>query len=275
VRRTPVFALTAAVLFSGSPVLAQSATKTTLQAPPGAPDNPPAPPPPKTGAQDAAPATDVVPAPPPADAKAPDTGAPSTANDAFNTRVKTLEEQVVDLKEKIYRTKARLLLLQETVLGGDLSSGARAVISSKNDMGGTFVLESVAYALDGAPIFTKADKNGDLANRPELEIFNGRIVPGQHQIAVRLVYKGRGYGVFSYLEGYKFTVTSSYTFNAEPGKVTNVKVVGYEKGGLTTDLKDRPAVRYDVEITKDAGVKSAQQAEGTKPAAPAGQTGQK
>ena len=274
-RRTPVFALTAAVLFSGSAVLAQSATKTTLQAPPGAPDNPPAPPPPKTGAQDAAPATDVVPPPPPADAKAPDTGAPSTANDAFNTRVKTLEEQVVDLKEKIYRTKARLLLLQETVLGGDLSSGARAVISSKNDMGGTFALESVAYALDGAPIFTKADKNGDLANRQELEIFNGRIVPGQHQIAVRLVYKGRGYGVFSYLEGYKFTVTSSYTFNAEPGKVTNVKVVGYEKGGLTTDLKDRPAVRYDVEITKDAGVKSAQQAEGTKPAAPAGQTGQK
>lgn len=274
-RRTPVFALTAAVLFSGSAVLAQSATKTTLQAPPGAPDNPPAPPPPKTGAQDAAPATDVVPPPPPADAKAADTGAPSTANDAFNTRVKTLEEQVVDLKEKIYRTKARLLLLQETVLGGDLSSGARAVISSKNDMGGTFALESVAYALDGAPIFTKADKNGDLANRQELEIFNGRIVPGQHQIAVRLVYKGRGYGVFSYLEGYKFTVTSSYTFNAEPGKVTNVKVVGYEKGGLTTDLKDRPAVRYDVEITKDAGVKSAQQAEGTKPAAPAGQTGQK
>ena len=274
-RRTHVFALTAAVLFSGSSVLAQSATKTTVQAPPGAPENPPAPPAQKLGAQDAAPATDVVPPPPPADAKAPDTGAPSTASDAFNTRVKTLEEQVVDLKEKIYRTKARLLLLQETVLGGDLSSGARAVISSKNDMGGTFALESVAYALDGAPIFTKADKNGDLANRQELEIFNGRIVPGQHQIAVRLVYKGRGYGVFSYLEGYKFTVTSSYTFNAEPGKVTNVKVVGYEKGGLTTDLKDRPAVRYDVEITKDAGLKSAQQAEGTKPAAPAGQTEQK
>ncbi len=275
-RRTHVVALLAAVLLVGPPVLAQSTTKTTVSAPPGAPENPPAPPPPaqKLGDKDAPPASDVVPAPPPADAKAPDTSAPSTANDAFNTRVKTLEEQVVDLKEKIYRTKARLLLLQETVLGGDISSGARAVISSKNDMGGTFALESVTYALDGAPIFTKVDKNGDLANRQELDIFNGRIVPGQHQIAVRLVYKGRGYGVFSYLEGYKFTVTSSYTFNAEPGKVTNVKVVGYEKGGLTADLKDRPAVRYDVEVTKDAGLKSAQ-GEGTKPAPPTGPTEQK
>ncbi len=179
-----------------------------------------------------------------------------TADEAFNTRVKTLEEQVIDLKEKIFRTKARLLLLQETVLGGDLSSGARAVLYHKNDMGSSFVLESVAYALDGAPIFTKVDANGDLDKRDEFEIFNGRIVPGQHQIAVRLVYRGHGFGVFSYLEGYKFKVSSSYTFNAEAAKVTTVKIVGYEKGGITSDLKDRPAVRYDIEVAKDAAMKN-------------------
>ena len=187
---------------------------------------------------------------------------PVTSDEAFQTRVKTLEEQVVDLKEKIYRTKARLLLLQETVLGGDLSSGARAVLVHKNDMGGSFALDSVAYALDGAPILTRTDKDGDLSKRPEFEIFNGRIVPGQHQVAVRLVYRGKGFGVFSYLEGYKFTVSSSYTFSAEPAKVTTVKVVGYEKGGLTTELKDRPAVRYDVEINREvAPAKAAAQAE--------------
>ena len=180
-----------------------------------------------------------------------------TADETFNTRVKTLEEQVIDLKEKIFRTKARLLLLQETVLGGDLSSGARAVLFHRNEMGSSFVLESVAYALDGAPIFTKVDVNGDLDKREEFEIFNGRIVPGQHQIAVRLVYRGHGYGVFSYLEGYKFKVSSSYTFNAEAAKVTTVKVVGFEKGGITSDLKDRPAVRYDIEVSKDAAMKPA------------------
>jgi hypothetical protein len=186
---------------------------------------------------------------------------PATSDEAFQTRVKTLEEQVVDLKEKIYRTKARLLLLQETVLGGDLSSGARAVLVHKNDMGGSFALDSVAYALDGAPILTRTDKDGDLSKRPEFEIFNGRIVPGQHQVAVRLVYRGKGFGVFSYLEGYKFTVSSSYTFSAEPGKVTTVKVVGYEKGGITTDLKDRPAVRYDVEVNRESAPKPQAQAE--------------
>lgn len=198
----------------------------------------------------AAPAT--VPAAPATATAAPrPTEGEQTADEAFTTRVKTLEEQVVDLKEKIYRSKARLLLLQETVMGGELSTGARAVLVHKNEMGNAFQLESVVYALDGAPIFTQVDTQGDLNRHQSLEVFNGRIVPGQHQLAVRLVYRGSGYGVFSYLEGYKFKVQSSYTFNAESGKVTTVNVVGVEKGGLTTDLKDRPAVRYDIEVAKD------------------------
>lgn len=174
-----------------------------------------------------------------------------TADEAFATRVKTLEEQVVDLKEKIYRTKARLLLLQETVLGGDLSTGARAVIFHRNEMGSQFILESVAYALDGGPIFTKVDAGGDLDKREEFEIFNGRIVPGNHQIAVRMVYRGSGFGMFSYMEGYKFKLQSNQTFNAEAGKVTTVKVVGFEKGGFTADVKDKPGIRYDITTAKD------------------------
>ena len=189
-----------------------------------------------------------------------------TADEAFTTRVKTLEEQVVDLKEKIFRTKARLLLLQVTVLGGDLSSGARAVIFHRNEMGAQFILESVAYALDGAPIFTKVDAAGDLDKREEFEIFNGRIVPGNHQIAVRMVYRGHGYGIFSYLEGYKFKLQSNQTFNAEAAKVTTVKVVGFEKGGITSDIKDKPAIRYDISATRDQAAKQVGDPAGTPPA---------
>jgi len=207
---------------------------------------------------------------PPAEAPAPAPGAqpaaaPQTVDEAFSTRVKTLEEQVVDLKEKIFRTKARLLLLQETVLGGDLSSGARAVIFHRNEMGSQFILESVAYALDGAPIFTKVDTNGDLDKREEFELFNGRIVPGNHQIAVRMVYRGHGYGIFSYLEGYKFKLQSNQTFNAEAGKVTTVKVVGYEKGGITADIKDKPAIRYDITTAKDQSLNKAGAEAGSTP----------
>ncbi len=174
-----------------------------------------------------------------------------TAEEANELKVRTLEERVSDLKEKIFKTKARLMNLQEMVIGGDITTGSKAVLVHRNEMGSSFYLESASYALDGAPIYSKVDVDGDLEKREEFEIFNGRIVPGNHQIAVQLVYRGHGYGVFSYLEGYKFRVQSSYTFNAEPGNVSTIKVVGFEKGGLTAELKDRPAIRYDVDVQRE------------------------
>ena len=178
-------------------------------------------------------------------------GAPKTADEKTDLQVRSLEERVSDLKEKIFRTKARLMSLQEMVIGGDISSGAKAVLLHRNEMGSSFYLESVAYALDGAPIYTKVDVDGDLEKREEFEIFNGRVTPGNHQVSVQLVYRGHGYGLFSYLEGYKFRVQSSSAFSVEPGKVTTVKVVGFEKGGMTAELKDRPAVRYDVDVQRE------------------------
>jgi hypothetical protein len=179
---------------------------------------------------------------------------PSTApaDEGNDLKVRTLEERVSDLKEKVFRTKARLMNLQEMVIGGDITAGSKAVLVHRNEMGSSFYLESVSYALDGAAIYSKVDVDGDLEKRAEFEIFNGRVVPGSHQIAVQLVYRGHGYGVFSYLEGYKFKVQSSYTFNAEPGKVNTVRVIGFEKGGMTAELKDRPAVRYDVDVQREA-----------------------
>jgi hypothetical protein len=188
------------------------------------------------------------PPPPPVDAPKP----AASADDAGELKVRTLEERVSDLKEKIFRTKARLMNLQEMVIGGDVTSGSKAVLLHRNEMGSSFYLESASYALDGAPIYSKVDVDGDLEKRAEFEIFNGRVVPGSHQIAVQLIYRGNGHGLFSYLEGYKFKVQSSYTFNAEPGKVNTVKVVGFERGGLTAELKDRPAVRYDVDVQREA-----------------------
>ncbi|MBS2027968.1 MAG: dihydrolipoamide acetyltransferase [Deltaproteobacteria bacterium] len=183
--------------------------------------------------------------------------------------MKSLEEQVNDIKEKIFRTKARLLLLQETVVGGDIVSGARAVIIHKNEMGSTFVLTSVAYALDGQPIFTKVDVNGDLSGKDQIEIFNGRIVPGTHQLTVKLQYTGHGFGPISYLEGYKVSLASSYTFNAEGGKATTVNAIGYEKGGPFAEYKDKPDVKYETSVSKVAAPKDSGDKPAEKPSADA------
>jgi hypothetical protein len=212
---------------------------------------------PDPAAAETAAETSAAPAPAGGDvAPEADAGAPAAADagppteQAFNLKLRSIEERVNALKEKIFQSKARLIQLQEVVLHGAIS-GAKAVLIHRNEMGSSFRLRRAQYALDGAPVFNRVDSgSGELNDQEEIEIFNGSIAPGNHQISVYLEYQGYGYGIFSYLTGYKFKIKSSYTFNAEEGKLTNVRIVGFEKGGLTTDLKDRPSVRYDVESSR-------------------------
>ncbi len=169
---------------------------------------------------------------------------------AYNLKLRDIEERVNDLKEKIFQSKARLIQLQEVVLHGTIS-GAKAKIVHRNEMGASFSLVRAQYSLDGTPIFNRRDSGeGELSDAEEIEIFNGTVAPGNHQISVYLEYRGNGFGIFSYLNDYKFKIKSGYTFTAEEGRVTSVRVVGFEKGGITTELTERPTVRYDIETTR-------------------------
>lgn len=184
--------------------------------------------------------------------------APDRTIDAgtYAVRLRDLEQRINELKEQIFRSKARLSLLAETVLEG-VVGGGQAVIIHENRMSQSYRLVRVVYALDGAPIFTKADEEGSLGEQQEFEVYNGSIVPGEHTLTVNLEYRGHGYGVFAYLKGYRFKVRSTYTFAVPEGRVATVHVVGYEKGGPTTPLEERPAVRYiervERQVRPDAG----------------------
>ncbi len=169
----------------------------------------------------------------------------------YAVRLRDLEQRINELKEQIFRSKARLSLLAETVLEG-VVGGGQAVIVHENRMSDGFKLVRIVYALDGAPIFTKADEQGTLSDQKEFEIYNGSIVPGEHTLTVNLEYQGHGFGVFSYLQGYRFKVRSTYSFSVPEGRVATVVVVAYEQGGPSTPLEERPAVRFIERMERQA-----------------------
>lgn len=181
---------------------------------------------------------------------------------AYTVRLRSLERNVNELKEQVFMTKRRLNLLKETVLGGTIGA-SRAVIKHKNEMGSSFRLIKAVYALDGVQILNKADDSGRMSDMGEFDVYNGAIQPGSHTLSVQLVYQGSGFGVFSYLKSYKFNVKSSHTFVAGEGKATVVSVVGYEKGGLTTNMEDKPAVEFRVNLIAPEGAPKSATASGT------------
>jgi hypothetical protein len=162
----------------------------------------------------------------------------------YDARLREMEEKIVALKEKIYSTKTRLVLLKEKILSNVVSE-AWAIIVHKNDMGGAFSLDQVLYYMDGKKKFFMRNKDGILDKQRSIEIFSGSVVPGNHTITVEMVYKGTG-KLFTYLKGYKFKITSKYTFYASQGRIVKLEAMGYEKGDFTYSLEDRPAVKFKV-----------------------------
>jgi hypothetical protein len=178
-------------------------------------------------------------------------------------RLRDLEQRINELKEQIFRSKARLSLLAETVLQG-VVAGSQTTIVHENKMSASYKLVKAVYALDGAPVFNRADEEGGLGEKTEFDVYNGSIVPGEHTLTVNLEYRGHGYGIFSYLKGYRFKVRSSYSFSAPEGKAVNLRVIAYEKGGPTAPLEERPAIRYQESVTENAAPEQLAGAQGVK-----------
>jgi hypothetical protein len=161
----------------------------------------------------------------------------------YAVRLRDLEQRIDELKEQIRRSHTRLSLLSDTILSGG-GAGSRAGIRFQNDFSSAFRVTRLLIVLDGAVQYNKTDQSGALAEQAEIPIFSGSVPPGDHTLQVLVNLQGNGYGVFSYLRGYRFEVKSSHSFTAVEGKTIGMQVVGYEKGGVTTPLEERPAIRY-------------------------------
>jgi len=162
---------------------------------------------------------------------------------AYSVKLRDLEQKVNQLKEKIFRSKARLSLLAEKVLAGPAGAGARATITYSDKMGSSFKLIKAVFILDGVPIYNKADQKG-MKKKKALQLFSAPIVPGEHTLSVSVEYKGNGYGLFAYLNDYRFKVRSSHAFSVDEGKAKQLEILIYERGNIATPLEERPAVKY-------------------------------
>jgi hypothetical protein len=183
----------------------------------------------------------------------------------YAVRLRDLEGRVDELKDQIRRSHTRLALLSDTIMGGG-AAGSRSEITFENQMSSAFKLTRAVIVLDGAVQYTRQDDSGALADQKEIPVFNGSVPPGDHTVSILLNFQGNGYGVFTYLRGYKFEVKSSHSFTATEGKTIAVTATALEKGGVTTPLEQRPSVNWNEKIQALGGT-------GTSPAPAAAATG--
>lgn len=165
---------------------------------------------------------------------------------AYGLRIRELETKIDDLKEKVFQSKARIVLLRETLLSGNLA-GARAIIVHTTDLGAAWRLEQAYYALDGTKLANRTDEDADLKEKRVFQVYDGSVSPGSHTLSVLVKYRGTNVGIFPYFKGYNGDIKSSCDFRAEEGKIAQVKVSVYPEGGLTESIEQRPNIKCEVE----------------------------
>jgi hypothetical protein len=192
----------------------------------------------------------------------------------YAVRLRDLEQRVDELKDQIRRSHTRLALLSDTIIGGG-AAGSRSEVEFKNEMSSAFLLTRALFVIDGQAQYNRQDDSGALADQKDIPIYSGSMPPGDHTIQVALTFQGNGYGVFSYLRGYKFDIKSSHAFTAIEGKTLTITATAYEEGGVTTPLEQRPKIQWQEKLQPLAGGVLAAPATsgGAAPSAPGAQGG--
>lgn len=157
--------------------------------------------------------------------------------------LRDIDREMTSLSNDITASHARLREITSMVLEQS-GGGAQLIIDHQNEMGSTFRLVRASYSLDGAAIATRTDDNGSLADLTGFAVYNGRVAQGEHTLTVSLEYQGNGYGIFSYIRGFTFRARSVQNFTVPEGRALHLTVVGYERGGATAAIEERPAIRY-------------------------------
>ncbi len=157
--------------------------------------------------------------------------------------LRDIDREMTALSNDITASHSRLREITAMVLEQS-GGGAQLIVDHQNEMGSTFRLVRASYSLDGAVVATRTDDNGSLADLTGFAVYNGRVAQGEHTLTVSLEYQGAGYGIFSYIRGFTFRARSVQNFTVPEGRALRLTVVGYERGGATTAIEERPAIRY-------------------------------
>lgn len=155
-------------------------------------------------------------------------------------RLQDVQSRTDEVKAQLRRIHGQLSAVSDEVFRTE--SASKTEIRFKNEMSDAYRLVHVTALLDGKPLY---EKEGDtLSESKEIPVFTGALPSGDHTLVLSLQFKGHGYGVFKYLEGYTFNVKSTHVFTVAGTGPVSIGMTAYEKGDKTTALDLRPAVEW-------------------------------
>lgn len=161
--------------------------------------------------------------------------------------LRDVDRRIGDLKDQIFRAKARLSLLSEKHLRS-AEGGVPTTVTQRNQLGVLYRPVRLVYEIDGREVFRREDSPQNPIPGGELPVWDGTLRPGEHTLSATLLYRGNGNRVLSYYDEYTYTVSAAHRFTVTDGTGTKIRVLCREKGNfVTTAVENRPFIEFQVE----------------------------
>jgi hypothetical protein len=169
---------------------------------------------------------------------------------SYDLQLHGLEDRLNELREDVLGSKARLRMLWHQLMQERIG-GSRLLLTHVNEMGSLLDLVQVTYIVDGAQVFSRSiSDDPDLGSHEEFEVMADPVLAGPHTIVVQVELRGNNRGMFSYMNGYRFQLTSSQSFTIEDGKTAEIDVILLDRGGASAPIEERPDIDYRIEFTE-------------------------
>ena len=165
----------------------------------------------------------------------------------YQEQIRGLNQEISVLKERVIEAKSRLLSYSQKVAQG-FASGTQLFMKVHSKLGRDFEIERMAFFLDGHQIYTREFEPGEKVG--ELLAYKGSVLPGRHRIDVDAIVRGDD-GILDFGFKARLRLESGEYFAANEGKVVDLDLVLFDRGGLFKAIESRPGLKFEI-VERDA-----------------------
>jgi hypothetical protein len=122
--------------------------------------------------------------------------------------------------------------------------GSFATIHFKNALGRTFSLLEASIKMDGKTLPTITNLRPD----DDSVVFAGRVTSGEHIVGTHLTCQGRRRGPFTYLDEYKWEVTSQEILKVPPDRAVMFTISAVRNRGANTPWDKQVGITVQNEL---------------------------
>ncbi|RMF17178.1 MAG: hypothetical protein D6761_04815 [Candidatus Dadabacteria bacterium] len=160
----------------------------------------------------------------------------------FQDQIRELNREIATLKERVIEAKSRLLSYSQKVAQG-FASGTQLYLKVDSGLGKDFIIERLEFYLDGHQIYTREFEPGETVD--EILAYKGSVLPGRHRIDVEAILRGDD-GLLDFGHKARLRLESGEYFAANEGKVVELDLVLFDRGGLFKAIETRPGLKFEI-----------------------------